>query len=170
MELIVRLGERSERVRIERTSEHYRVEIGERLYQVDSRAIGPFVRSLIVAGHQYEVAILQLDPGRYSVGWRGRSEEVEVLDPLTHLAREVKGGSAAQGRLRVTAYMPGRVVELLVEEGEAVTAGQGLVVLEAMKMQNQIQAEKNRALKDSVVEVLDEYGYMVNFRHSGDKV
>ena len=41
----------------------------------------------------------------------------------------------------MTAYMPGRVVAVLVEEGDEVAAGQGVVVLEAMKMENEIRAE-----------------------------
>jgi biotin carboxyl carrier protein len=49
--------------------------------------------------------------------------------------------AGAAGRRRVTAYMPGRVVAVLVEAGSRVAAGAGLVVLEAMKMENEIQAE-----------------------------
>jgi biotin carboxyl carrier protein len=67
--------------------------------------------------------------------------EVEVLDPLTHLARKSRGGDAAGGRQQVRAMMPGLVKEVLVEEGAEVTAGQGVVVLEAMKMENEIGAE-----------------------------
>ena len=63
-----------------------------------------------------------------------------MVDPLTHLARQAHGAAAA-GAHQVSAYMPGRVVAVLVEEGQAVEAGQGLVVLEAMKMENEIQAE-----------------------------
>ncbi|MGB5552633.1 MAG: biotin/lipoyl-containing protein, partial [Thermoanaerobaculia bacterium] len=44
-------------------------------------------------------------------------------------------------------YMPGRVVELLVQEGDEVTVGQGLVVLEAMKMENEIQADRAGTVK-----------------------
>ena len=66
---------------------------------------------------------------------------VSVTDPLTHLAAQTRGGGGAKRRQKITAYMPGRVVALLVEEGQAVTTGQGVVVLEAMKMQNEIRAE-----------------------------
>jgi biotin carboxyl carrier protein len=68
-------------------------------------------------------------------------QEVEVLDPLTHLARKSRGGDAAGGRQQVRAMMPGLVKEVLVEEGAEVTAGQGVVVLEAMKMENEIACE-----------------------------
>ena len=60
--------------------------------------------------------------------------------PLRHLAL---GSSAAapDGKRAVTAYMPGRVVAVLVEQGHRVEVGQGIVVLEAMKMENEIRAE-----------------------------
>ena len=52
----------------------------------------------------------------------------------------------------MSAQMPGRVVAVLVEEGEAVAAGQGLVVLEAMKMENEIQAEAAGVVTKILVE------------------
>jgi pyruvate carboxylase subunit B len=147
MELIVRLGERAERVRVERVGERYEVEIGTRHFAVDSRSMGQFVRSLIVDGTQHEVSVFRVDAGRYAIGWDGRSDVVEVTDPLSHLAQQVAAGSQTHARRRVTAYMPGRVMTVLVAEGDTVVAGQGLVVLEAMKMQNEIQAERGGVVR-----------------------
>ncbi len=67
-------------------------------------------------------------------------EGVEVFDPRNLRAR--KAGSATQGRHDVAAPMPGKVVRLLVTVGDAVEPGQGLVVVEAMKMQNEIKSRK----------------------------
>ena len=61
--------------------------------------------------------------------------------PSTYLAAQTHGAQGGKRRQRVDAYMPGRVVAVLVQEGEAVTAGQGIIVLEAMKMENEIRAE-----------------------------
>ena len=151
MELIVRLGERAERVRVERTGDRYEVGIGERRFTIDSRSMGAFVRSLIVDGTQHEVAVFRVDAGRYAVSWDGRSDVVEVTDPLTHLAQQVSAGSQVHARRRVTAYMPGRVLTVQVQEGDTVVAGQGLVVLEAMKMQNEIQAERGGVVRTVAV-------------------
>ncbi len=88
--------------------------------------------------------------GRPRAGRRGVVGEhgpgggaVAVSDPLTHLASQTRGGKAGRRRERVAAYMPGRVVTLLVQEGQEVAAGQGIVVLEAMKMENEIRAERD---------------------------
>ncbi len=80
--------------------------------------------------------------GAYSVNWRGHSYAVELVDPLTHMAEVSRGEAGKQGKKIVKAYMPGRVVEVRVAAGDRVEAGQPMVVLEAMKMQNEIQAER----------------------------
>ncbi len=80
--------------------------------------------------------------GRYRIGWSGRGIEVDIVDPLTHLAEAAHGAGGRQGRQAILAYMPGRVVSVAVEPGQQVEVGQALVVLEAMKMQNEIQADR----------------------------
>jgi len=142
VELIARSGERQERIRVERSSEAYRVTVGDRTYEVAARSLGPFVRSLLVDGDQHETAVFRGKNGRYRIGWSGRTTEVDVVDPLTHLAEEAHGAGGRHGRQVVAAYMPGRVVSVAVEPGQAVEEGQSLVVLEAMKMQNEIQADR----------------------------
>jgi acetyl/propionyl-CoA carboxylase alpha subunit len=142
VELIARVGERVERVSVERDGGRYHVRIGERRYEVDHRALGPWVRSLVVDGESHEAAVFRAGEERWNVGWRGRTAMVELVDPLTHLAAEAHGEGKRGGRQVVTAYMPGRVVVISVEEGATVEPGQPLVVLEAMKMQNEIQADR----------------------------
>ncbi|MBK5292496.1 MAG: biotin/lipoyl-binding protein [Acidobacteriia bacterium] len=104
------------------------------------------------------VSVVEVEPGIYSILWEGSSFEavvtlngdqgvvkvagavvaVRIEDP-----REISGAVSslvAAGRQHVTAPMPGRVVDLLVEEGQAVEAGQAIMVVEAMKMQNEMRA------------------------------
>jgi pyruvate carboxylase subunit B len=148
MQFLAREAGREERVRVRRTGEHlYEVTVGGRPpFLVDARPTGGARRSLIVDGRQVEVAVKRHGDGRYAVSGGGALRFVEVEDPLTHLAR--RGRRQDQHvEERVTAYMPGRVVAVLVAEGEAVAAGQGIVVLEAMKMQNEIQAERAGTIK-----------------------
>lgn len=141
MDLIVRHGERVEKVRVRRNDGGFEVTIGERTYHVDASSPRPGVQSLRIDGAQHEVAVRPQGEGVYQVSTAHGSVPVEVTDPLTHLAAQTRGGKGGRGRQKVTAYMPGRVVALLVEEGQAVTTGQGILVLEAMKMENEIRAE-----------------------------
>ncbi len=160
MELIVRHRDREEEVHLERTASGYRVAVGKTSYEVDAAPAGAApgscpsgatVHSLLIAGRQHEVAVRSQKNGVYWVSSAAGAGEVEIMDPLTHLARlthEATGGGVRQ----VTAYMPGRVVEILVREGDEVAAGQGVVVLEAMKMKNEIQAEAAGVVRKLLVE------------------
>ena len=141
MELIVRRGDEVHEVELEPDGDGWRVEVDGTAFHVDA-ADGPgAVRSLLVDGRQYEVSVRGGRDGRYRVDSVAGREEFEVLDPLAWRAQSHLGEGARTGPHRVEAYMPGRVVEVLVEEGATVEAGQGLVVLEAMKMENEIEAE-----------------------------
>lgn len=145
MDLIVRHGEREERVRVRRNGTGWEVTIGERNYQVDAATARAGLRSLRIDGSHHEVAIRHVRDA-YWVSTPVAAGAVSVTDPLTHLAARSHGGKGGRRNEKVTAYMPGRVVAVLAQEGEAVTAGQGIVVLEAMKMQNEIRAEHDGTL------------------------
>jgi biotin carboxyl carrier protein len=145
MDLIVRQGEREEKVRVRRVDDGFEVTVGDRVHRVDALTARPGLLSLRIDGEQsisyhQESAVRRQKEGTYWVSTSQGAGPVEVADPLAHLAAQ----SHSQGgkrRQRVDAYMPGRVVAVLVEEGAEVTTGQGIVVLEAMKMENEIRAE-----------------------------
>jgi biotin carboxyl carrier protein len=140
MELIARLGAREEKVRVRRIDDAYEVVVGDRVYQVDAAGLRDGARSLRLDGAQHEVSMRRHGEA-WSVVSRHGAVTVEITDPLTHLAQQTRGGKGGRRKQRVDAYMPGRVVALLVNEGDEVAAGQGILVLEAMKMENEIRAE-----------------------------
>jgi len=143
MELIVKHVDGDMKVGIERRGGEYRVRIGDKTYVILSAEATSGVRSLLVDGGQYEVAVRSIGDDRYEVTSSAGVEQVQVQDPLTHLAEAAHEKQAGTGRQVVEAYMPGRVVSVLVEEGATVRAGEGVVVLEAMKMENEIQVERD---------------------------
>jgi biotin carboxyl carrier protein len=151
MDLIARHGERQESVRVERNAGGFAVTVGDRRYHVD-RAPAGRLESLLIEGRQCEVSVSTRGGNGYLVSTRRAGVMVDVTDPLTHLARAGARGAGGRKGQQVTAYMPGRVVTLLVKEGDAVGPGQGLVVLEAMKMENEIQAEQEGVVKRIFVE------------------
>ena len=79
------------------------------------------------------------DGGEILVSWLGRTAPVEALDPRDRLRRRSSTTGQA-GDSTVRAKMPGKVIRVLRQPGDRVEAGEGLVVIEAMKMQNQIGA------------------------------
>ena len=151
--MIMRTGDREERVRVDRVGSVFVVTVGGLTYEVDEAPLVGGRTSLLFGGEQFEVSVAADGAGRYEVGTRHGRRTVEVYDPLAWLAEQGAHGRDRRRVSRVTAYMPGRVVAVLVEEGERVASGQGLVVLEAMKMENEIVAENDGVVeKVAVVE------------------
>ena len=100
----------------------------------------PGVYSVLLDGRSFEARIERTEDA-WAVTIGGRRFEIEVVDPRRPNRRG--RGPGQEGRQRVTAPMPGRVVRVLVSEGDAVEEGQGIAVIEAMKMQNEIKAPKS---------------------------
>jgi biotin carboxyl carrier protein len=93
------------------------------------------VYSIVTAGRAYEARI-----HGQSVAIGGWTFSVEVLDPRRWDRN--RNHRHAEGRQSVAASMPGKVVRVLIAEGDLVEPGQGLVVVEAMKMQNEMKAAR----------------------------
>jgi biotin carboxyl carrier protein len=109
----------------------------------------PGVWSILLDGLVYEARVERAGDG-FIVMVGGRRFEVSVSDP-----RRWKGGpraGAAAGKELVTAPMPGKVVRVLVRPGDTVEAGQGVAVVEAMKMQNEMKAHRAGAVISVEVE------------------
>jgi biotin carboxyl carrier protein len=97
--------------------------------------VEPGVYSILVNGASHEVRI---GGGHVSVG--NRRFEYEVQDPRQW--KRSGDAAAGGGRAAITAPMPGKIVRILVSAGDEVQAGQGIVVVEAMKMQNEMKAPR----------------------------
>jgi len=100
-------------------------------------------------GASYGIAIDDRGDGELIVHVNGIAIPATVRDPrAAWRARGHDAATAADGRTDVRAPMPGRVVKVLVKAGDAVTARQGLVVVEAMKMENELRAPKDGRVAD----------------------
>jgi biotin carboxyl carrier protein len=110
-------------------------------FHAEVAQIGPGLYSILIGSKSFEVHVTRREAatGEYLMAINGRTITVSIRDPRRS-RRGVHAGLAADGKQKVVALMPGKVVRVLVVEGEAVTSGQGLVVIEAMKMQNEIKA------------------------------
>ncbi len=123
----------------------WHVAVDGRAIEIDSDRLAsvipvePGVYSVLLDGASYEVRLIETSRG-LSAEVDGRRFAVEVSDP-----RDTSRSSRALlgfGRQNVAAPMPGKVVRVLVNVGDSVDVGQGLVVVEAMKMQNEMKAAR----------------------------
>jgi acetyl/propionyl-CoA carboxylase alpha subunit len=126
--------------------------IDGRSVSVDVRLLEPGVMSLVIDGRQYRCV---LDGDGVVIG--GRRYGFEVDDPRSLEGRRGRG-AGTEGPRPVKAPMPGRVVRLLVKVGEDVEEGQGVVVIEAMKMQNELKSSKAGRVVRVAVAVGDTVG------------
>jgi biotin carboxyl carrier protein len=103
------------------------------------------VLSLLVNGRSYEIK-RERTPTDLHIWVGSKRFTIELRDPRSLRSRQKSAGDEA-GPRKILAPMPGRVVRLLVAENSVVEAGQGIVVVEAMKMQNEIKSPKKGVVK-----------------------
>jgi biotin carboxyl carrier protein len=102
---------------------------------------GTSSRQLLVDGRPTVLTLRSAGRGQWTLGVGGDRWDAEVVDERTrHIRSLTAGASAARGPATVRAPMPGLVVRVLVEAEQEVAAGAGIVVLEAMKMENELKA------------------------------
>ena len=99
-------------------------------------------RKVIVDGQEFEVEV-EVENGKWLATVGGRTFEIEIPDsgPVVKKRRTAGGKKKKSGT--VSANIPGKIVTIEVSEGQEVTEGQVILILEAMKMQNEIQAPVN---------------------------
>jgi biotin carboxyl carrier protein len=123
----------------------FEVSIDGRTRVVDSRETGPGTFSLLIDHAIAEVNVVSRRD-QYTVEVGGRSHRLRLLDERA--LRQRGGKAAAEGSREVRAVMPGKVVAVLVEVGAEVETGKGLLVIEAMKMENEIAAPRGGTVKE----------------------
>jgi biotin carboxyl carrier protein len=120
------------------------VSVDGKVYQVDFEPVsGQPVYSLIVDGRSHEGYAAQ-DDDTWQVLLRGRLFPITVEDEREKRLRSAAGGGVAEtGEFHLKAPMPGLVVSIPVGEGQAVKKGQVLLILESMKMQNELKSPRD---------------------------
>ncbi|MHC4342081.1 MAG: acyl-CoA carboxylase biotin carboxyl carrier protein subunit [Planctomycetota bacterium] len=143
MKYFARIGERLLECRIEEQNGQLVVETEGQRYRADLQHL-PRARSysLLLDGRSYEFTLHESDEAIECSGAAGLFH-VQVEDARTHAARSKTADARAAGGVRqVKAAMPGIVREVMVEVGETVEKSQALLILEAMKMQNEIRSDR----------------------------
>lgn len=140
MKFEVAIGSRTARIEIDGARFRYQREGGEAIEREFTIApLTPGSYSVLIEGRSYTA--IAAAPGTTSeIVVNGRAFAVDVFDPREMRAR--KSAGAGEGRQNIIAMMPGKVVRVLAAQGDTVEAGQGLIVVEAMKMQNEMKSPK----------------------------
>jgi biotin carboxyl carrier protein len=128
-------------VELEKDGSSYKVLLDGQPVPADVILAAPNAVSVILNGTAFEVHIAPSLDGTYKLQTGPHEFQADVRDPRAWRGRKA-GALEAEGRQQIVAPMPGKIIRLLVKPGDQVEAGQGLIVVEAMKMQNEIRSPK----------------------------
>ena len=141
MKLEAEVAGRTHQVDVTGSEGRLQVVFDGRPLAVDARAMEGFFNSILVDGSAYEVTV-----GPESDGWRVQAGieayHVSFLDPLRPTRSAPGAAGAGGGRKTLASLMPGKVVRVNVKDGDDVAEGQALLVVEAMKMENEVQSPR----------------------------
>jgi biotin carboxyl carrier protein len=137
-------------VEYEKADDMVRVAVDDRPSLVDASAVSGGFYSLLVNGSSHDVFVSR-GKDHFSVVVAGRNIEVDFHDPRTRRPATQGKHAAEAGRQIICAPMAGRIVRFQVDKGDLVKDGDGLVVLEAMKMENELKSQGIGQIKEILV-------------------
>jgi biotin carboxyl carrier protein len=136
---------KTRRVELFRTGSGWELKLDGKAFAADVGFLQPGVLSILVDGKSYEVK-QQIASGETSIVIGQERFSAVVRDPRS-LASRRRAGDDGHGVRRITAPMPGKVVRIVAAAGTAVESGQAVLVIEAMKMQNELKSPKKGTVK-----------------------
>ncbi len=116
----------------------------------DAVEVSPGIYSILIGGKSFEARVEDKSDSQLRVTVAGREYDATICNPRKW-KRDRAAGAEAEGRQQVTTPMPGKIVLVLVKSGEVVEVGQGIVVVEAMKMQNELRSPKSGTVERLLV-------------------
>ena len=149
MKYATTIGEQTYIVEINREGE---VTIDGDTFPVDLQAIDEVTYSLLMSNRSYE-ALVDTAGDELAVLLGGRMYTAQVLDERARRLSRVDGSSVPSGELTLKSPMPGLIVAVPVAEGQAVKRGQTVLVLESMKMENELKAPRDGTVSSIKVKV-----------------
>ena len=144
MKLWVRIGSQEKQVEVEERDGAYEIKVDGDVRMVDCHSAGHRdYLSLIIdnKSHLVECAPLRFEEGKYYANIYGRRYDLEVLDERLRATRQVASTIKETGPYVISSPMPGLIVDVRVNVGDSVEAGSAVVIMEAMKMQNELITE-----------------------------
>jgi len=152
LRFFVTIDDKEREVELKSNEQGLKVRVGNKEHSVDfCRIAGSNTFSLLVDGKSY--AVTSVPEGKYLVlKCNGESFQAEVQTERERAAHLITGHERVKGPMTITAMMPGFVSRVMVSPDDKVVAGQPLLVIEAMKMQNEMVSEVDGIVRDIHVE------------------
>jgi biotin carboxyl carrier protein len=141
------LNDKERELEITRLDSHrYRVLVDGEPHEVDARLCATDLLSVLIDNSSYDISFSYADPA-VLLNFRNRHFNIEVLDERRMRMRRVQSELDITGPEIIKTSMPGKVVKILVEEGQTVEPGAGVIIIEAMKMENELRCRNGGKVK-----------------------
>lgn len=151
MSYVGTLGEKDVKIAVEELGgSNYRVSIDGVEHVVDAHEVAHELWSVLYRGASFVVDVTRLPAEEYEVLIQGDCHKFTLMNEQRRAMMRA-GGKGSAGKAMLTSPMPGKVVKLLVNEGQEVGAGQGVIVVEAMKMENELKSAVAGKVKEIFV-------------------
>ena len=157
MKFAVTIGDATEMVEVTGAAGQYRLTVGSEVWEVDGRLTAQGIYSLLIGGVSY-VADVWDEGGACVVGVGTERYVIHVEEQTRYIIRTKGGAGGGHGTRTLVAPLPGRIVKVAVKPGDRVEKGATLLVIEAMKMENEFRA----GASGTIAEVRVEPGQAVN--------
>ncbi len=156
MKLIGTLESKEYKIVIENSDQPhiFYVSLDGRSYTLDAHAMASEIVTALIDNKSYDIDLDRVNindalDGRMAVRVRGRVIDLEILEERRKKMKDAQATHFSQsGFARILSPMPGKILRILVAAEEQVVEGQGLVVVEAMKMENELKSPKNGVVKE----------------------
>ena len=149
MKLQIALSGKTHEVELAQAGERMRCTIDGAPLEADAVEIAPGIYSILIEGESLEARV-EPDGSALRITVGDHEWQAEIRDPR-EWRRNRSGAADAEGRQQVLAPMPGKIVRVLIAAGDSVETKQGLFVVEAMKMQNEIRSPKSGTVERLLV-------------------
>ena len=137
---------------ISRDGSVYTMKVDDKIYEIDMVEVSPGIYSLITNGRSFNVETIAIDgQNKYVVNTFVQTFELEIVDAQVRYRRSRNRNSGDDSGSQIKVPMPGKVVDVLVSEGDEVKSGQTLVIVSAMKMDSEYKTGREGIVKKILV-------------------
>lgn len=133
---------------LHRQGNQVKISVDGQVHELDLEKVGDGIYSALLNGKSYNIEMVNTSSKRhYTVNTFYNSYDIEVIDPQARYLKNRSGAGQVAAGDAIVSPMPGKVVKIMVKEGDIVEAGQTVMTISAMKMESEFKAPRNAKVK-----------------------
>jgi biotin carboxyl carrier protein len=153
MELEIKVDQRLSKVKLlARDKNKVRIAVDDRIYDIDLCKVEENEYSVLLDGKSYNIEVIEGETSKkYIANTYFKSFDIEIVDAETRYQQNRNKGALDQTENTISTPMPGKIVRIPVKAGDAVKAGQTVIVVSAMKMESEYKVKRDATIRKILV-------------------